>query len=217
MRTKVENVSMKNNQTRFAILVSGRGSNMSRLIDSSKQDSDSYGSIQCVISDNKKAPALKIAKNQGIKSKYISPGKKYRTRFTDKAQAKYIKYLKKNKVDYILLAGFMRMLKPGLIDSFPNRIINIHPSLLPAYSGLDTHSRVIDAGEKTTGCSVHFVDSGMDTGKLIAQSIVEVSNDDTPASLGKKVLEKEHKIYPYIMKLLADNKIEYENWKMIVV
>jgi len=205
-----------NKQTRFAILVSGRGSNMDVLIEASKK-AGFPGEIVLVISDNPEAEALKKAETAGVKAVFLSPGEQYKTRLTEEAEKNYVSLLKEYQVDYILLAGFMRMIKEILIKSFTNRIINIHPSLLPAFPGLDTHERAIEAGSTESGCSVHFVDLGMDTGRIIAQSIVSIKKDETPESLAAKVLEKEHKIYPYVMHLLAEGKIDPNKWEKVLI
>ncbi len=168
------------------------------------------GKVTVVISDNPNARGLEVAKKYGIKTLYIHPGK-YKTKLEENQEWKYVKALKKYAVDIVVMAGFMRIIKHPLLSSFPNKIINIHPSLLPKYPGLKTHERVLENKEKEHGCTVHFADNGIDTGKIIIQAKVKISPNDTPESLSKKVLEKEHKILTKTLSLIAEGKISYES------
>lgn len=185
---------------KFAILVSGRGSNMESLLQCAKENNLQ---ITAVISDNPDAPALEKARAEGFNAVYLNPGAKYKTRLTEAAEFEYRDYLLSLETDYILLAGFMRMIKNPLLDAFPKRIINIHPSLLPKYSGLQVHERVCANKEKESGCTVHFVDTGMDTGDIIGQAKVSLTSDETVATIAAKVLKAEHQLYPEVMLKLA--------------
>lgn len=204
-------------KTRFAILVSGRGSNMVQLIRSAQENLRDSAEIVCVLSDQEHAPALERATQLGVAAHFLSPGEKYKTRMTDEAEQAWVEFLQEQEIDYILLAGFMRMLKHTIIEAFPNRIINIHPSLLPKYPGLDTHARVLEEGEHESGCTIHFVDQGMDTGKIIAQAVVPVHDDDTAESLAARVLEQEHRLYPMVLGLLSRREIDSRSWQALIV
>lgn len=194
---------------RLVILISGRGSNMKAIIEAVRDERIPNTKVIGVISDNSRAEGLKIAKRYGIRTRYISAAP-YKTKLEGKAEERYIATIKRWKPDLIVLAGFMRVLKSRFIQSFPNRIINIHPSLLPAYPGLHTHERVLAAGEKESGCTVHFVNETVDGGKRIIQAKVPVFPNDTPQSLATRILEKEHKILPYAIRLLLEKKISYD-------
>ena len=192
----------------IAILVSGRGSNMEALINASLKNQELGYEVVCVVSDNPSAPALDIARAHRVEAEFLDPGEQYRTRLTEEAEEKYAEFLKNRSVNCIMLAGFMRILKGALLRDFEGKIINIHPSLLPKFPGLDVHQRVIDAGERESGCTIHFVDAGMDTGTIIAQAVVPVEPGDNAETLAHRVLRQEHKLYPHIASLLASDRIK---------
>ncbi|MGA2141557.1 MAG: phosphoribosylglycinamide formyltransferase [Brevinematales bacterium] len=194
---------------RLAVLVSGRGSNLQAVIDSIESGFLDGVCIALVASDNKSARALEISRKHGIKAKFIDPGE-FRTKLDGKAQDNYIKIIGKAKPDLIVLAGFMRILKDKFIKSFPGRIINIHPSLLPRYPGLHTHLRALEDGEEYTGCTVHYVNEIVDGGKRIMQARVRILPGDTGEKLSARVLEEEHKVLPMVIKMISMNKISYE-------
>jgi len=196
---------------RVVFLVSGRGSNLEAVINNIKNKKLKNVKIVLVISDNPEAKALEIAKKNKIRAIYLYPGE-YKTKLCGEAEDNYIKTIKKVKPDLIVLAGFMRVVKEKFIKSFQNKIINIHPSLLPKYPGLNTHKRVLEAREKETGCTVHFVNEIVDGGKRIIQAKVKVYPDDTEEKLSKRVLEKEHIILSKAIELIAQKKVVYENW-----
>lgn len=186
---------------RAAIFISGRGSNMNTLIEAAKAP-DYPVEIGVVISNVKEAAGLKLAKAAGIKTAVVEH-KTYggdRTAFEQALQSE----LKKHDVALICLAGFMRVLTPAFLKEWPRRIINIHPSLLPHYRGLDTHQRVLDAKETMHGCSVHYVSDEVDAGEVVAQIRVPVLPDDTEESLSARVLQAEHKLYPKALCLVAE-------------
>lgn len=202
---------------KVGILISGRGTNMEAVIRACKEKKIN-AEVVIVISDNPEARGLKIAQEYGVKAIYIPPGNKYKHRLDEEQEREYVRVLKEHGVELVVLAGFMRIVGKILIEAFPNRIINIHPSLLPKYRGLHTHERVLQAGEKVHGASVHFVDEGVDTGKVIMQGKVEVLPDDTPETLAQRVLETvEWKILPKTIGLIADGKISYETLKEPIV
>ena len=177
------------NKTRTAVFISGTGSNLKSLIKFSKSNKSPI-SIHFIFSNNSKAKGLKYAKIYKIKKKVFS--------FKNKklSEEKLLSILKKNNIKMICLAGFMKILSTNFIKRFKGRILNIHPSLLPKYKGLNTHERVLNNKEKYSGCTVHFVNSRLDSGKIILQKKVKISKKETEVSLAKKILIQEHKLYP---------------------
>ena len=177
------------NKTKTAVFISGKGSNLKSLIKFSKIK-DSPISIELIISSNLKAKGLKYGKIFKIKKKVFD--------FKNKSisENRLISTLKKNEIKMIFLAGFMKILSKSFIKRFKGKILNIHPSLLPKYKGLNTHRRALDNNEKNSGCTVHFVNSKLDSGKIILQKKVKVLKNETEQSLAKKILIEEHKLYP---------------------
>ena len=176
-----------------AVLISGTGSNLKSLIQFTKKKNSPI-SIELIISDNPKAKGLKFGKNSKILNKVFN--------FKNKiiAEKKIISEINNKKIKLICLAGFMRILSKNFIKRFKGKILNIHPSLLPKYKGLNTHQRAISNNEKYSGCTVHFVNSRLDSGKIILQKKVKISKSDTVKSLSKKILIQEHKLYPKAIK-----------------
>ena len=174
---------------RCAVFISGTGSNLKSLIQFAKKKKSPV-SIELIISNNRKAKGLKFGKIFKISNKVFN----YKNRII--AEKKIISEIKKNKIKLICLAGFMKILSKDFIKNFKGKILNIHPSLLPKYKGLNTHQRVISNNEKYSGCTVHFVNSRLDSGKIILQKKVKISKFDTAKSLAKKILIQEHKLYP---------------------
>ena len=179
-----------------AVFISGRGSNL-RSIYKYSQKKSSVIKLKLVVSDRSNAKGIVFAKKNRIKTKVLN----YKNR--NEAEVKIISCLKKNKIKLICLAGFMKVLSKGFINNFKDRIINIHPSLLPRYKGLKTHERVIKNKERFSGCTVHFVNEKLDSGKIILQQKVRVNKSDTPKSLAKKILRLENKIYPRALKKVS--------------
>jgi len=177
------------NKTRTAVFISGTGSNLKSLIQFSRT-AKSPISIDFVISNNFKAKGLNYAKKFKIKKKVLN--------FKNKklSEKKLLSILNINNIHMICLAGFMKILSGNFIKKFKGNILNIHPSLLPKYKGLNTHERVLNNKEKYSGCTVHFVNSKLDSGKIILQKKVKISKKETEASLAKKILAQEHKLYP---------------------
>lgn len=198
--------------TRFAILVSGRGSNMENIVRTALADPAFPGVIACVASDNPDAAGLAIARGLGVEAFHHPPGPRWRTRMEENSERDLARRLVDAGIDYVLLAGFMRMIKEPLLEAFPGRIVNIHPSLLPAFPGLDTHRRALEAGAAEHGCTVHFVDAGMDTGRIIGQAVVPVLPGDDEDSLASRVLAREHALYPRVVRLLAAGEIDPRTW-----
>ena len=174
---------------RAAVFISGKGSNLKSLIKFSKTNKSPI-SVEFIISNNSKAKGLNYAKIYKIKKKILNFKNK---NFSEK---KLLSILKINNVELICLAGFMKILSNNFIKRFKGKILNIHPSLLPKYKGLNTHERALNNKEKYSGCTVHFVNSKLDSGKIILQKKVKISKNETKASLAKKILAQEHKLYP---------------------
>jgi phosphoribosylglycinamide formyltransferase-1 len=175
-----------------AILFSGRGSNMRTLIEAA-QASDYPAAIACTITDNPQAEGIAYTRSNDVPCEIFNPGA-YDSK--QALEAELHKCLTGYNVELICLAGFMRILSADFIGHWPGRIINIHPSLLPAYKGLNTHNRVLANGDSETGCSVHYVDAGIDSGAIIAQKPVPVHTGDDAAALEKRVRAAEHELYP---------------------
>ncbi len=185
------------NKIKTAIFFSGNGSNLKSLIKFSYKKKSPI-SIEIIISNNPKAKGFRYGKIFKIKNKLIRYNNKYL------AEKKIISELKKHNIKLICLAGFMKIISKNFIKRFKGKILNIHPSLLPKYKGLKTHKRVIENNEKFSGCTVHFVNSHLDSGKIILQKKVKINVKDTPKKLAKKILIQEHKLYPRaIMKIFS--------------
>ena len=177
------------NKIKTAVFISGTGSNLKSLIKFSKLKKSPI-SINLILSNNPKSKGLQYGKNFKIKKKIFDLKKKH----VD--EKKILFELKKNRIDLICLAGFMKILSKTFINNFNGKILNIHPSLLPKFKGLNTHERAIRNKEKYSGCTVHFVNSKLDSGKIILQDKVKINKNETPKTLAKKILAKEHKLYP---------------------
>ena len=178
-----------------AVFISGTGSNLKNLIKFSKIKNSPI-SIDLIFSNTSKAKGLKFSNQFNIK-KYVSSFKNYKI-----AETKILNLLKKENIKFICLAGFMKILSKSFIKKFNGKIVNMHPSLLPKYKGLDTHFKAIQNKDKVAGCTVHFVTVKLDSGKIILQKKVKISKKDTSISLAKKVLKQEHKLYPAAIKKL---------------
>jgi phosphoribosylglycinamide formyltransferase-1 len=189
---------------KIAVLVSGRGSNLQAIIDAIESGKLS-ATIAIVISDNKDAYALVRAQKHGIKTLFIDP-KEFKTR--EDYDKRIVEHLQKEGVELVALAGFMRILSPYFVNAYKNRIMNIHPALLPSFPGLHGQKQAVDYGVKISGATVHFVDEGCDTGPIILQVPVKVEDDDTEETLSARILEQEHKIYPQAIQLYAEGRLE---------
>ena len=177
------------NKIKTAVFISGTGSNLKSLIKFSKLKKSPI-SINLIVSNDSKSKGLQYGKIFKIKKKIFDFKKKHID------EKKILFELKKNRIDLICLAGFMKILSKTFINNFNGKILNIHPSLLPKFKGLNTHERAIRNKEKYSGCTVHFVNSKLDSGKIILQDKVRINKNETPKSLAKKILVKEHKLYP---------------------
>ncbi len=182
----------------IAVFISGTGSNLKKLIEYSFKKNSKF-QIRLVISNKSKAIGLNHAKKNRIKSKIIN--------YQDikKAEKSILYELNKNNIDLVCLAGYMKILSKNFITRFKGKIINIHPSLLPKYKGLNTHQRVLDNNEKFSGCTIHYVNSKLDSGKIILQKRVRVLKTDNVNKLAKKILKQEHLLYPKALKKILTN------------
>jgi phosphoribosylglycinamide formyltransferase-1 len=196
------------NRKRVAVLISGRGSNMAALIEATT-DKTYPAEIVVVISNRPDAGGLMVARANGITTEVVdhSAFGKDRTAFERALQA----VLEKHRIDIVCLAGFMRLLTADFVGQWQHRILNIHPALLPAFTGLDTHRRALEAGVNVHGATVHFVVPEMDSGPIIAQAAVNVRPGETEEELAARVLKVEHQIYPLALKLLAEERLQIEN------
>lgn len=189
---------------KIAVLVSGRGTNLQAIINAIKKGRID-GEIKIVISDNPKAYALQRAKKNKITTQVV-PYKKFRNK--EGYEQEILRHLDDYKIDLIVLAGYMRILSPEFIKKYRYRIINIHPALLPAFPGLHAQRQALEYGVKVSGCTVHFVDEGTDTGPIILQKAVPVKQFDDEESLAKRILKYEHQLLPRAIQLFSQNKIE---------
>ena len=184
----------------IAIFISGRGSNMTSLIEAAKQP-DCPFQVVLVCSNKKSAAGLQVAQAENIETKVVD----YKNLGKDNAEKELDMACQAHGVQLICLAGFMKLVSPAFVEKWRSKILNIHPSLLPKHPGLTPHEDVLAAGDTESGCTVHYVDEGMDTGDIIEQARVPVEVDDTPATLAKRVLKEEHKLYPKVVAQVARN------------
>lgn len=196
---------------RLGILISGRGSNFEAIANAIARR-ELEAEIAIVISNRANAPGLEIARNRGIPMRVISSAGLEREAY-DKL---LIEELRTHDVELVCLAGFMRLLSASIIRAFPNRVLNIHPSLLPAFAGLDAQKQALDYGAKITGCTVHFVDEFLDSGPVIIQAAVPVLDGDTVASLSDRILAQEHVIYPKAIRYIVEGRVTVEGRQVTV-
>jgi phosphoribosylglycinamide formyltransferase-1 len=200
----------------LGILISGGGSNMESILKSIKRKKIPINPA-VIISNKPDAKGLIIAQKLGVKTEVIENRDfKDRLEYDKKIISTLENYGVTPKNGLVCLAGFMRIISPEFVKKYKNRIINIHPALLPSFQGLHAQKQAIDYGSKYSGCTVHFVDSGVDTGPIILQAIVKIKKGDTEKSLAKRILKEEHRIYPKAVKLFAEKKIKISGRKTIV-
>jgi phosphoribosylglycinamide formyltransferase-1 len=181
----------------LGILGSGTGSNCRAILEQIRAG-NLAAEARLVVADVFDAGILEIAREFGVPNVYLPPGK-FRTRFDPGAEAELVRLLQESDVELVVLAGFMRVLKEPMLAAFPRRIINIHPSLLPKFPGIESWKQALEAGEKMAGCSVHYVDAGIDSGEIIAQRTVPVLPGDTAESLHARIQIAEHALYPEVI------------------
>lgn len=197
---------MPGNEFKLGVLVSGRGSNLQAILDAIDQGR-LQARVAVVISNKAEAQALARARDHGVETVFLDPREYEGRGLFDRAM---VDLLKSRKVDLVCLAGFMRILTPEFIQAFPRRVINIHPSLLPAFTGLQVQQKALDHGVRFSGCTVHFVEEDVDTGPIILQAVVPVEDGDDAGRLADRILEQEHRIYPEAIQLIAENRIRIE-------
>ena len=191
---------------KLGVLGSGKGSNYRAIqdaIDSGKLDAE----VRIVIADVEDAGILDLARERGVRALFVPPGR-FRTKLEPEQEQEVARLLRETGVELVVLAGFMRMLKTPMLEAFPARIINIHPSMLPAFPGLEAWKQALTAGVASTGVTVHYVDNGMDTGEILAQREVPVLSGDTPESLHARMQVIEHQLYPEVIQRFASGERE---------
>ena len=188
----------------IGVLGSGKGSNLQAILDAI-ESGQLEARVACVLSDVEDAYILERARKAGSPAIHIDCAP-YKTKLDGEAEAHTVKVLQDHGVDLVVLAGFMRMIKAGMLEAFQGRMINIHPSLLPAFPGLASWKQALEYGVRVAGCTVHFVDAGMDTGPILVQKSVEVLDDDTPGSLHARIQEQEHLAYVEAIQLISCDK-----------
>ena len=198
---------------KIAVMGSGKGSNLQSILDAVTEGTLD-AEVVCVLSDVPTAFILDRARAAGIPAFHVDCAP-FKTKLEGLAEDRVIGHLREHGAECVALAGFMRIVKPGLIAAFRNRIVNIHPSLLPAFPGLAAWKQALAYGVKVTGCTVHFVDEGTDTGPIILQRAVEVRDDDTPESLHARIQNQEHKVYPLALQLIAASKVRIEERRVL--
>ena len=197
---------------KLGVLISGNGSNLQSIIDHIEKGK-LQAAIKIVISNNPDAFGIARAQKHEIKTLIL---KQNNFKSKEDFDQNIIKVLQENSVDLVVMAGFMRIISPALLKVFPHKIMNIHPALLPSFPGLHAQKQAFDYGVKLTGCTVHFIDEGIDTGPIIIQAVVPVYDDDTQESLTERILKEEHRIYPQAIQLFADGKLQIQGRKVLI-
>jgi phosphoribosylglycinamide formyltransferase-1 len=198
---------------RLGVLGSGKGSNFVAIADAITAGKIP-AEVALVVSDVESARILEHARQRNLPARFIAPGK-FRTKLDEDAERAYVTALQEAKVDLIVLAGFMRVLKGDFLRAFEGRIVNVHPSLLPSFPGLEAWKQALDHGVKVTGCTVHYVDAGVDSGAIIGQQTVPVLDDDTAVTLHARIHEAEHDLYPRCVAAIARGEILVQGRRVI--
>src|SRR5271167_4724220 len=196
---------------RIGVLLSGRGSNFEALADSVVAGRIPNAEIAMVLSNREGAPGIDRARARGIESRVI-PSKGLEREAYDKL---VVAALEEHKVDLVCLAGYMRLLSPYFVRAFPNRILNIHPSLLPAFPGLEAQRQALEHGVKFSGCTVHFVDENLDAGAIVLQAVVPIEDADTPETLAERILREEHRIYSEAVRIVLEGRYRIEGRRVL--
>ncbi|MEI8120989.1 MAG: phosphoribosylglycinamide formyltransferase [bacterium] len=190
---------------KIAILGSGNGSNAQAILDAI-DGQRLHARVVCVLSDVESAPILERARRHGIPAEFVSAAP-FKTKLDGDGEQRYLDLLRRYGAEVVALAGFMRILKRGMLEAFSHRILNIHPALLPAFPGVESWKQALDYGAKVAGCTVHLVDAGTDTGPIVLQKVVSVRDDDTAASLHARIQEQEHLAFPEALQWFAEGRI----------
>ncbi len=197
---------------RLAVLASGNGSNLQAIIDASNREEIS-GSVAVVFSDKEESFALERARRHGIEALFLNPGH-YSHREAYDSDVVYL--LREREIELVILAGFMRLLSPHFVEQYRGRIMNIHPALLPSFPGVDGVKQALRYGVKVSGCTVHFVDEGLDTGPIILQEAVKVYDNDTEESLQERIHKVEHRLYPRAVQLFIEGRLRVEERRCFI-
>ena len=197
---------------RIAVLLSGRGSNFEALADSVAAGRIPKAEIAIVLSNREGAPGVERAKSRGLATQVL-PSKGLEREAFDR---QVVAALNEHKIDLVCLAGYMRLLSPYFVKAFPNRILNIHPSLLPSFPGLESQRQALDYGVKFAGCTVHFVDENLDAGPIILQAVVPVADNDTEATLSEKILHEEHRIYSEAVRIILEGRFRIAGRRVLL-
>ncbi len=198
---------------RIGVLVSGRGSNFEALADAVAAGQIPNAELAVVISNREGAPGIEKARARGIEARVI-PSKGLEREAYDRL---VVAALREKKVDLVCLAGYMRLISPYFVGEFRNRILNIHPSLLPAFPGLEAQRQALEHGAKFSGCTVHFVDENLDAGPIILQAVVPIEDRDTPETLAARILREEHRIYAEAVRIVLDGRYRIEGRRVLIV
>ncbi|MDE3068674.1 MAG: phosphoribosylglycinamide formyltransferase [Verrucomicrobiota bacterium] len=201
------------NPFRLGVLGSGKGSNLAALADACASGRVP-AQVALVLSDVEGAGILDRARERNLAGRFIPPGK-FRTKLDEEAEKNFVAALWAERVDLVALAGFMRVLKGDFLRAFEGRIVNVHPSLLPSFPGLEAWKQALDHGVKVTGCTVHFVDAGVDAGPIIGQRAVPVRDEDTPETLHQRIQEAEHELYPQCVAAIARGEISVAGRRVV--
>jgi phosphoribosylglycinamide formyltransferase-1 len=199
---------------RIGVLGSGKGSNFVAIADACRAGAVP-AEVVLVLSDVAEAGILDRAHERDIPARFVPPGK-FRTKLDEEAERAYVETMRRAEVDLVALAGFMRVLKDAFLNAFAGRIINIHPSLLPSFPGLEAWKQALAHGMKVTGCTVHFVDAGVDSGPIIGQQAVAVLDDDTPEILHQRIQVAEHELYPRCVTALARGEVSVQGRRAVL-
>jgi len=198
----------------IAILGSGKGTNAQAILDAIAAGR-LHGRVVCVLADVADALILDRARRAGVPAEFISAAP-FKTKLDGEGEQRYLEALRRYGAGVVVLAGFMRIIKGGLLSAFPNRVINIHPSLLPAFPGMEAWKQALEYGVKVTGCTVHIVDAGTDTGPIILQKTVPVLDNDTPETLHARIQTQEHVALPEALQLLAEGRVRVEGRRVLI-
>ena len=199
---------------RIGVLGSGSGTNMQSILDAIAAGSLD-ARVVCVAADVPDAKILDRARTAGVPAQYIDPAP-WKTKLEGEAEERYVSFLRGHGAQVVALAGFMRIVKPGLLAAFPHRVLNVHPALLPSFPGVEAWKQALDHGAKVAGVTVHFVDAGTDTGPIIVQRAVPVLDDDTPESLHARIQVEEHVAYPEALRLLGAGRLRISGRRVTV-